>query len=156
MTDHALPEAVTAFLDGRALHHAEEAAIVVCTVDADGFAHPALSSRGEILAIDPRTIRMAIATTTRTAGHARRDGRLTLILVLAGVAYYIKGIARELSATMRISAAISKWQIEITSVRADHPDPTFDAGADLVGGITFINPPARQARARLVLAELRE
>src|SRR5262249_23468144 len=89
-----LPHNVLERLNGHNLDAVSDRVLVVCSVDDRGFPHPALLSYFETIAIDARTIRLAMYSNSRSVQNARREGRLTLVLVEDGVAYYIKGHVR--------------------------------------------------------------
>jgi hypothetical protein len=154
----ALPDDLFERLNGRDLLAVADRAIVVCSVDDRGFPHPALLSYFEVVALDRRTIRLAIYSDSRTTLNARREGRLTLVLVDAGVAFYVKGTVQELSHSMRATSHNAKLNFQVTEVLADEPNPEFEPGAYISGGITYVNPhrTAELERAQRVLAELHE
>lgn len=145
-------------LSGRDLQGVADRVIVVCSVDERGFPHPALLSYFEVVAANHNTIRLALYSDSRTMRNARREGRLTLIIVDAGVAYYVKGAVRELSRSMRATPHNAKLGFEVAEVLADEPSPEHEPGAAITGGITYIDPQRAEklASARHVLAELLE
>jgi hypothetical protein len=154
----ALPDSLFERLSGRDLHAVSDRAIVVCTVDDRGYAHPALLSYFETIAVDRRTIRLAMYSSSRSTQYARRDGRLTLILVDDRVAYYIKGTAQELSRSMSVAPHNAKLQFQVAEVLADEADPELEPGAYIASGLTYINPRRVAAldQARQLLAALTE
>ena len=77
----ALPDDVFERLSGRDLESVADRVIIVCTVDEERFSHPALLSYFEVVAVDRRTIRMAMYADSRTTRNACRELQLTLILV---------------------------------------------------------------------------
>src|SRR4029453_1867125 len=95
-----LPHNVLERLDGRNLDAVSDRVLVVCSFDVRGFPFPVLFSYFETIALDPRAIRLAMYSNSRSVQNARREGRLTLVLVEDRVAYYIKGHVRELSRSM--------------------------------------------------------
>jgi Pyridoxamine 5'-phosphate oxidase len=153
----ALPDDLFARLSGGDLPAVADRAVIVCSVDDRGFPHPALLSYFEVLAIDPRTIRLAMYSDSRTTRNARREGRLTLVFVDAGAAYYVKGTVKELSGSMRATPYNAKLDFRVAEVLADAPNPDLEPGAYISGGITYVNPGRDQEleRARGVLSELR-
>src|SRR5437763_9898452 len=82
-----LPEALLSLLDGRDLPGRMAKAILIATVDTNGWAHPALLSYGEVVALDAHRLRVATYRSSRTTANLRRSGRLTLCLIEAGAAY---------------------------------------------------------------------
>lgn len=155
---NTLPDDVFDRLSGHDLAAVADRVVIVCSVDDRGFAHPALLSCFEVVAVNRRTVRLAMYSDSRTTRHARREGRLTLILVDAGAAYYIKGVVRQLSDSMRATPYNAKLDFQVTEVLADAPNPDLEPGAYISSGITYVNPRRAEEleRARQVLAELCE
>lgn len=153
-----LPETLAARLSGRDLSSVADQAIIVCTVDDQGFPHVALLSYFEVLATDRRTVRIATYRDSRTTDNARRAGKATLVLVDAHVAYYIKATVQELSRSMRSTPHNAKLQLRVVDVLADQANPELEPGAYIASGLTYVNPQRAQEmdRARLLLAELQE
>ncbi|MFI5327648.1 MAG: hypothetical protein ACHQ7H_15520, partial [Candidatus Rokuibacteriota bacterium] len=60
------------------------------TLAADGTLHPMLCSDLEWLAVDARTLRLAIATRSRSARNLEERGVGTLLVVEPGLTIYIK------------------------------------------------------------------
>jgi hypothetical protein len=154
----ALPDDLFERLNGTNLTAVADHAIVVCSVDERGFAHPALLSYFEVVALDRRTLRLAMYSDSRSTRNARRDGRLTLVLVDAGAAYYIKGVVRQVDDSMRVTPYNAKLDFQVMEVLADAPNPDLEPGAFISSGIRYVNPRRAEEmeRARQVLAELRE
>ena len=154
----ALPDSLFERLSGRDLQAVSDRVIVVCTVDDRGYPHPALLSYLETIAVDRRTIRLAMYSSSRSTQNARRDGRLTLILVDDRVAYYIKGIVEELTRSMSVAPHNAKLQFHIAEVLADEANPQLEPGAYIASGLTYINPRRAAAleQAHQLLAALSE
>src|SRR5258708_9181332 len=85
-----LPATLLSLLDGHDPTARMGKAILITTVDAQGWAHPALLSYGEVVAVDARRLRLASYGSSGTSSNLRRSGRLTLCLIEAGIAYYVK------------------------------------------------------------------
>src|SRR3989338_2978708 len=71
-------------------------AIVIVTVDENGWAHPAMLSYYEVVAKDRSRIDLAIGKTSTTGKNLRRTGKITLLVTDSGINYCLKGNAREL------------------------------------------------------------
>jgi len=153
----ALPDDLFAALGGGDLAACADRVVVVSTVDEGGFAHPALLSYFEVVALDRRTIRLATYADSRTTRHAVREGRVTLIVVDADLVYYVKGAVRQLAASMRATPYNAKLDVQVQHVLRDAPDPVREPGAHIASGIRYVNPQraAELARAEQVIAELR-
>jgi hypothetical protein len=153
-----LPGDLLEALSGRDLTAVSDRVVVVATVDERGFPHPALLSCFEVVAVDPRTIRLATYAGSRTTRNAARDGKITLIFVDAAFVYYVKGAVRQRAASMRATPYNAMLEVEVAGVLRDAPDPEREPGAHIASGIRYVNPQRTQEleRARLVIAELRE
>jgi hypothetical protein len=115
-------------------------AIVVSTVDAEGWSHPALLSFREIGARDRKTIYVVTLNGTRTTANMRENGKITLIFIDSTMAYYVKGTAKEIPpARAGHSNNFSTMDVSITSVLADFPGEG-EEGARITSGITFTLP----------------
>jgi len=131
-----LPAALRARLDGGDLRALMGRAHLVVTVDAQGRPHPAMLSHGEILAMGPGEIRVATYKTSTGANNLRRNGHITLCLVDAGMAYYVKGRATELS-PMADFPKLARFRIEVEQVLEDYSQAEIEGEARVLGGITF-------------------
>lgn len=153
----ALPDDVFQALSGRALAAVADRVVVVSTVDDRGFPHPALLSYFEAVALDRRTIRLATYAESRTTANARRDGKLTLILIETAFVYYVKGSVRLLAESMQATPYNAKLELRIQDVLRDAPDPAREPGAHIAHGVRYVNPQrsAERERAERVIAELR-
>jgi len=131
---------------------AANGAVVICTVDDQGWAHPAMLSSLEIVAIDSRNVRMAINSRSRTARNMQANGHLTLVLVAEGTAHYVKGDVRLLSPSLATAPGSSKYNLRVDSVLED-------AAADyeqahIVSGILVKRDTLDPEHAMAVLREL--
>jgi hypothetical protein len=88
--DVALPNAALAAFEGSdpGAHVGFTAQLV--TSDPDGWPRIALLSAGEIVAVDPARLRIALWPESHTTENATRTGRATLIFVLDNAAYSIR------------------------------------------------------------------
>ena len=152
-----LPDDLFDALSGRDLAGVAERVVVVNTVDERGYPHAALLSYFEVVALDRRTIRLATYADSRTTGNARREGKLTLVLVDSEFVYYVKGAVRQLDAAMRVTPYNAKLDLQVLEVLRDAPDPVREPGAHIASGIRYFNPgrAAELERAERVIAELR-
>ncbi len=131
--------------------------IVVCTVDAEGWPHPAMLSYFEVAARDPATLRLAVYTNSRTCANLRTRGTATLVLVDAGLVCYVRGTATELVPAMRTAPYNAKLDLRIDQVVLDAPPPDLEPGVVVTSGITHSpRTPESLARAQAILAELLE
>lgn len=130
--------------------------IQLFTVDAAGWAHPALLSYFEVTAADREHLRIATYADSTTSGNIRRSGRVTLVFIDTRMAYYVKGTAVEIAASMQAAGWNAAFDCRIEQVLADEVDEAYEPGAYVAGGVTYYSPqrPEQLERARAVLAEL--
>src|SRR5207247_8487063 len=76
-------------------------AVLLYTVDANGWPHPSLLSYFEIAAIDRKNLRLATYNSSNTSENMRRNGIVTVSIFDLRVAYAIKGRAQEIRREMR-------------------------------------------------------
>ncbi len=131
-----LPAALFSLLDGHDLPARMGKAILITTVDAQGWAHPALLSYGEVVAINARTLLVATYLSSRTSSNLRRSGRLTLCLIEAGMAYYVKTRALEQQASPDLPG-IARFEATVEQVLADQAREDLEPYARITSGIEF-------------------
>src|SRR5260370_18232381 len=96
----SLPDDLYRRLAGNDLQRCAEKAILICSVDTNGFAHPAMLSYFEVVAKDARNIRLATYKGSSTSSNMRRNHKLTILVIDTRTAYYIKGTIEELTPEM--------------------------------------------------------
>lgn len=134
---NSLPDALWELLCGRGLAARMGQAILIATTDAEGWPHPAMLSYGEVVALDRHRLRLAVYRTSRTSGNLRRNGKLTLCLVGAGMAYYVKTVAGNPQDPMEGFADLARFEATVEMVLADQAREDLEPQARLTGGITF-------------------
>jgi len=111
-------------------------AILVATTDTQGRPHPALLAYGEIVALSPTVLRLAVRGDSATARNLVDRGALTLCLIDADGATYVKARARPLSSAASLEAqGLVAFEAHVEDVRADAP--AASEAARLASGITF-------------------
>lgn len=93
---NALPAALMPLLDGRDLSGREGLTLLALTVGAEGWPYVAMLSVGEVLAAGDREIRLAMWPGSTSTANLTRSGRATLMVVHAGVGYYLRLSAQRL------------------------------------------------------------
>lgn len=131
-----LPAMLLSLLDGSDLAARLGKAILITTVDAQGWAHPALLSYGEVVAIDARRLRLATYAGSRTTSNLRRSGRLTLCLIEAGMAYYVKTRALERDPSPNLPG-LARFEATVEQVLSDQAREDLEPGARITAGIEF-------------------
>jgi hypothetical protein len=122
-------------------------AILIATIDDRGRPHPALLSYGEVLAVAPDVLRFAVSAGSTTARNLADRGAVTLCLIGADGAVYVKAAARPLPAETSLEKdGLVAFEARVQDVLADAPAAGEDA--QLTRGITFAAAdPDEQARA---------
>ena len=151
VADHLPPSLHSTLSADRARENANRA-IVVCSIDEHGWAHPAMLSAYEVVAIDLRNIRLATHVDSRTTRNLKANGQITLILVDAGSAHYVKGDVLLVSAAMKAAPMLAMFNVRVDSVLADDPQAYEDAR--ITSGITVERGQVDETTARAVLGEL--
>ncbi len=114
-------------------------AIVIVTVDEQGWAHPAMLSYHEVVAKDRSSVDLAVGKTSTTASNLRRTGKITLLVTDKGMNYYLKGIAQELKKSMAGVPFMSLFRVALEQLLEDQePD------AAIMNGVTFSRPQKRE------------
>jgi hypothetical protein len=116
-----LPEALRSRLGlDRAIEQADRA-IVICTIDEHGWAHPAMASTLELVACDARNIRLALHARSRTVRNIRANGRLTVIVADEQSVHYLKGDALVVAPAFATRPDFAKINLRLDSVLEDIP-----------------------------------
>jgi hypothetical protein len=132
-----LDDATLRRLSGEDVARRAGEAILVVTTDEQGRPHPALLSYGEVLALTPALVRIAVRAASATARNLSARGAVTLGLISAaeGVTY-VKADARALAAEPTLAAdGLVAYEARVGDVLLDAP-ATSEA-ARLTSGITF-------------------
>ncbi|HUG53189.1 MAG TPA: hypothetical protein VMR21_06290 [Vicinamibacteria bacterium] len=140
-------------LSGRGVTERPQEAILVATTDERGRAHPALLAYGEVLALTPTILRLAVSGGGTTARNLRDRGALTLCLVGPDGAAYVKAAARALAPEPSLSAGgLAAFEARVEDVLAD--SPARGEEARLTSGITYAAAdPARHSRDAIARLE---
>jgi hypothetical protein len=153
----ALPDALLARLTEPTAATASGAAIVLATIDPYGWAHPALLSYTEVLALDATRLRLALHPGSRSTRHLRESGRATLVFADAELCLYVKAEAIPLP-NARGAADLARFELVVRDVLEDRAEGE-EAGARLASGLTIAwpgDPSGGAGRVRRIRAALRE
>ncbi len=140
------------FLNGEQLPNKQHEAMLLLTVSEEGWPHTAMLSVGEVLAISPTELRIALWPDTQTSGNLLRTGQATLVIVHRGKAVYIRLTCDSLGELAHAHHPRTRFLARVVSYRED-----VAAYADITSGITFElkDPAAGIARWEQTLGELR-
>ena len=152
-----LPDALFELLNGEHLDDHLNQAILLVTLDERGWPYVAMLSYLEVVAPDRENIRLAPWNNSTTTANLRRNPKVTLVIVEAGLACYIQGTAVELEREMPGFAGMAKINVKITSILEDKALDS-EGSASITTGVRFENPQMDRAyieRGRRVLEALR-
>jgi flavin reductase (DIM6/NTAB) family NADH-FMN oxidoreductase RutF len=143
-------------LSGQQVERHAEKVILISTVDANGWPHPAMLSYFEVIAKDRRNLRLAPYKDSASTNNMRRNGKLTISIIDERIVYYIKGTVEELSRQMKCSPHASKLNLRVEQVLVDQVQEPLEAEAHITGGVTYKGPnlAAALVSAKEVLREL--
>lgn len=127
-----LTEALVKRLSGAEVSAHEGKIIPIFTIDAAGWAHPALLSYYEIVAKSPSVLDMALWKDSTTAKNLRSAGKVTLMISDHAVNYYLKGTVGQLEYEMTGAPQVSRFQVQLTQVIEDQ-----EPNAEITTGLTY-------------------
>jgi len=127
-------------LNGSRIEAHEGKIIPIFTIDAGGWAHPALLSYYEIVAQSRSVLDMALWKESSTANHLRRAGKVTLVVTDRGVNFYLKGSVRELEYEMAGAPPVSRFRVALEQVIEDQ-----EPNAEILTGMTYRRVTRREA-----------
>jgi hypothetical protein len=134
-----------------------DAAILLATVDPYGWAHPALVSYAEVIALDAARLRLGLHAGSRSSRHLRESGRATLVFADGELCLYVKVEALALPGAPG-APDLARFELVVRDVLEDRAEGG-EAGARLAGGLTIAWPgdpqgvAERHARLRAALRE---
>jgi hypothetical protein len=116
---------------------ATSTAVPVCTIDGDGFAHPAMLSYGALSADGDRFMRAAVYGSSSTARNLRERHRMTLLFVDHELTCYVKTSVTGLDEPHDSVPGIVVFPLSVDAVLLDRVDTSREPDATIVSGITF-------------------
>lgn len=140
-------------LNGLNLEDKQHEAMMLLTVTEDLWPHTAMVSVGEVVALDRKTLRLALWAGTQTSGNMIRNGQATLVAFHEGIAHYVR---LKLSRLPELPEALhprERFVAEVVSVREDRAKY-----AEISSGvkITLKDPDEVLNRWRETVQELQE
>ena len=144
---HRLDEGLFRRLSGEGGATRAHEAILIATTDERGRPHPALLSYGEVLALTPDLLRIAVPAKSTTARNLGARGALTLCLIGPDGVAYLKTAAQALPREPFLDAqGLVAFEARVEDVLVDAP--TAGEKAHLTSGIAFTtDEPESQERA---------
>ena len=153
-----LPDRLFRLLSGEHLSEQLNKALLLVTLDEKGWPYAAMLSFLEVIAADRENIRLAPWNNSTTTANMRRNGKVTLLVVDDGLAYYLQGTATELSREMEGLAGMAKINVRLESLLEDKA-LDYEGSAKITSGVRFENPQMDEdylERGRHVLEALRQ
>jgi hypothetical protein len=148
----ALPPGLLAALSQADLASRLGRALPFVTLGADGAPHPMLTSYLEWLAVDARTLRLAIGAGSRSARNLAERAVGTLLVVEPGLVVYVK--CRATGAPLRVGE-LARFTLAVEDALEDAPAEA-EGAVGITGGITYAPVPSLgEAWARAVMGALR-
>jgi hypothetical protein len=132
-----------------------DTAVVLATIDPYGWAHPALLSYAEVLALDAARLRLGLHAGSRSARHLRESGRGTFVFADAELCLYVKVEALALPDALH-APELARFELIVREVLEDRAEGE-EVGARLTSGLGIRWPDgapagtARRARLRSAL-----
>ncbi len=146
-----LPDNLYELLKGEDVASQMGKVILITTVDAQGFPHPAMLSFGEMAARDVGNIRLATYKGSTTSTNLVRNKKLTVIIADEGITYYIKGTVTPLGEALKGLPYMVPFNMKVEQVLED-----AEPEAPITTGIRF-KPPEGTAlldQAEKILPEI--
>jgi len=114
------------FFNGKNVSDKQHEAILLLSIDDEQWPHVAMISVGEIVALNESELRLSLWRNSVTSTNIIRTGLATIVVILEGVAYYIKLSAQAQS----ISDERQGFVATIASIRED-----VAKYADIISGV---------------------
>jgi hypothetical protein len=128
-----LPDSLRQLLDGTDIVGREGLTFLLTTADDSGWPHIAMLSVGEILAIDPQTLRAGLWLRSSTSRNLEREARGLLAIVANGNGYYLRVTARRgTDLDLGADGRLAYFELDVQDVLEDAADY-----ATLTSGVTF-------------------
>jgi len=149
MTKAALPPEIVSLFDGTALDAKRGVALIVATVDADGWPHTSFLGPGELLVRDEARLAFLLWPSSGTAANVDREGRAALFFAAAGAVWEARVTA---VAAADGDGPTRRYEAELVTIRR-HAAPY----AEVTGlvGYRLLEPDAVVARWRAQIERLR-
>jgi hypothetical protein len=148
----AVGGALLSTLDGTRLEDKVGFTLLLSTTDAAGWPHAAFLSVGEVVALSPTELALAVHAGSRTAGNLRRSSRAALVAVCAGQAQLVRIRCAFAETTAIGGVELACFRAGVTGV--DHHEAPY--ATELTGiGFGLRDPGATLDRWQATVAALR-
>ncbi|WP_085524553.1 pyridoxamine 5'-phosphate oxidase family protein [Tuberibacillus sp. Marseille-P3662] len=116
---NGLSEGLCTFLNGHDLDQKIHEAMLLVTVDENGRPHMAMISVGEVVAVSPNHLRLALWPSSTTTANLLRNGQSNLTIIYHGAAYYLKLHVDTLPELKETKYPRQRFEATVTSVKED-------------------------------------
>jgi hypothetical protein len=89
-----MPDPIFRLIDGTDLEQREGSTFLLLTTTQEGWPHVAMLSVGEVLAVGPSELRIAVWSTSSSTANLTHRPRATLVVTHAGTGYYLRCLGR--------------------------------------------------------------
>ncbi|KAF4325359.1 hypothetical protein G195_001009 [Phytophthora kernoviae 00238/432] len=120
------------WFNGENLEKKQHEAMQLLTVSEDGWPHQAMISMGEVIAVTPNLLRLALWPGTQTSMNMSRTGKATLIAVHQQSLLSIRLDVTSLLALREPVHPRDRFEAQVINIRVDHAPY-----AEITSGITF-------------------
>ncbi|WP_260870921.1 pyridoxamine 5'-phosphate oxidase family protein [Paenibacillus xylanexedens] len=120
------------WLNGTNLEHKQHEALQLLSVSEDQWPHQAMISMGEVIAINPHQLRLALWQGTQTSMNMSKTGKATLIAVQGQRLLHIRIEVKLLPEMKEAIHPRDRFEAQVLHVRVDHAPY-----AEITSGITF-------------------
>ncbi|WFR61909.1 pyridoxamine 5'-phosphate oxidase family protein [Paenibacillus amylolyticus] len=120
------------WLSGTNLEHKQHEAMQLLTVSEDQWPHQAMISMGEVIALNPNQLRLALWQGTQTSMNMSRTGKATLIAVQGQRLLHIRIEVEQMPEMKGAVHPRDRFEAQVLHVRVDHAPY-----AEITSGITF-------------------
>ncbi len=127
-----LPDELLTRLDGSDLAVREGDTYLLVTTAEEGWPHIAMLSAGEVLAVSPSELRLALWPRSSTTANLRAGGRALLAYFAPGSAYYVQLEAEPYKAGAGVTDSLARFSARVTRALVDRVDY-----AEITSGIRF-------------------
>jgi len=138
-------------LDGDDLDAKVGETILLLTASDSGWPHLAMLSVGELVAVSPVELRMALWHGTESGANLKRTGRATAVIIAGGAGHYVELEVESTGDLQVADGSLDSYSCSVSKILADVVDY-----ATITTGIRFDLPQREEvvARWRLTVAAM--
>ncbi len=125
-----LPIDIFELLNGQELEKKQHEAMLLLTVNEEGYPHNAMVSVGEVVALNHHQLRIGLWPNTSSTANILRSKKATLVIIYAGKAHYIRLSLKSLGILPNAEYKRERFEAEVVWLRSDEAKY-----ADITSGI---------------------